>query len=601
MAVINGGYDPDTLNGGGGNDVLRGKANHDVLYGGGGADSLYGGTGNDSLYGQAGADSLDGGTGNDLLDGGTGNDLLFGEAGADTLYGGNGNDTIHAGTGADTLYGGTGKDMLIGEAGADTLYGGNGNDMLHGGNGADSLYGGGDNDRIYGGNNNDELDGGTGNDYIDGGSGYDIVYQGGSSAEYSVRVLDNNSIELRDTAPNTNGDFGRDTLVGVERIFFKLKAYDAYDVLTGGATADSLRNSGVEKTIMIGGGGNDTLWSGANNDILHGGTGHDIIDGDRGNDYIDGGVGYDVVNQGGSRTEYNIRIFDNNSIQLQHTVPDFNANMPSTGKKNFGTDTLVRVDRIKFYTGGVYDVVKGSIGNDKLSATQNWSIIIGWDGNDTLNGGTGNDHFRGGTGNDSINGGSGFDAVNQGGSHTEYNITILDNNSIKLRHTVTNNKNSGTDTLVGVERIYFDAGGAYDVVTGGAGNDTLSAGNAWSIIVGGGGNDLLNGKDNYFDTLHGGTGSDTLDGGRGKDILTGGTGADRFIFNSVADGLDTITDFNSAESDLIQISASGFGGITNTNDFSFNSANNTLSFKQDQIAILQGVTTFNVATSLVLA
>ena len=85
------------------------------------------------------------------------------------------------------------------------------------------------------------------------------------------------------------------------------------------------------------------------------------------------------------------------------------------------------------------------------------------------------------------------------------------------------------------------------------------------------------------------------------DILTGGTGADRFIFNSVADGLDTITDFNSAESDLIQISASGFGGITSTNDFSFNSANNTLSFKQNQIAILQGVTTFNVATSLVLA
>ena len=75
----------------------------------------------------------------------------------------------------------------------------------------------------------------------------------------------------------------------------------------------------------------------------------------------------------------------------------------------------------------------------------------------------------------------------------------------------------------------------------------------------------------------------------------------RFIFNSVADGVDTITDFNSAESDLIQISATGFGGITNTNDFSFNSSNNTLSFRQDQIAVLEGVTTFDVATSLVLA
>ena len=365
------------------------------------------------------------------------------------------------------------------------------------------------------------------------------------------------------------------------------------------------------------------LYGKGGNDTLYGKGGNDVLIGDLGNDIINGGVGYDVAYQGGSHTDYDIRILDNNSIELQHTVPN-------TNNKNFGTDTLVGVERIFFaLSGGVYDVLTGGAGNDTLYADKAWSIMIGGGGKDTLwgsagndtlkggagndwlwggagydtlHGGTGNDVLEGGAGNDYINGGVGYDRVNQGGNYSEYNMRILDNNSIELQHTVpnTNNKNFGTDTLVGVERIFFDIG-TYDVVTGGAGNDNLSAGKAWSIIVGGGGNDRLNGKDNNFDTLHGGGGNDTLVGGRGKDILTGGTGADRFIFNSVADGLDTITDFNSAESDLIQISASGFGGITNTNDFSFNSANNTLSFKQDQIAILQGVTTFDAATSLVLA
>jgi Ca2+-binding RTX toxin-like protein len=62
------------------------------------------------------------------------------------------------------------------------------------------------------------------------------------------------------------------------------------------------------------------------------------------------------------------------------------------------------------------------------------------------------------------------------------------------------------------------------------------------------------------DTLTGGTGNDTITGGLGNDTLTGGAGADLFIFNSLADGIDTITDFNPAEGDKILISASGFGG-----------------------------------------
>jgi len=45
------------------------------------------------------------------------------------------------------------------------------------------------------------------------------------------------------------------------------------------------------------------------------------------------------------------------------------------------------------------------------------------------------------------------------------------------------------------------------------------------------------------DVLLGGPGDDDLTGGPGNDTLTGGTGADRFLYESIADGDDVITDF----------------------------------------------------------
>jgi serralysin len=57
------------------------------------------------------------------------------------------------------------------------------------------------------------------------------------------------------------------------------------------------------------------------------------------------------------------------------------------------------------------------------------------------------------------------------------------------------------------------------------------------------------------DILTGGASNDALTGGYGKDILTGGLGADRFIFKSLADRGDRITDFNASQGDKIDVSA----------------------------------------------
>lgn len=73
-----------------------------------------------------------------------------------------------------------------------------------------------------------------------------------------------------------------------------------------------------------------------------------------------------------------------------------------------------------------------------------------------------------------------------------------------------------------------------DRLEGAAGDDLLDGGNGKDILVGGDGNDRL----------LGGNGKDMLVGGNGSDTLTGGNGKDVFVFTSLQEGLDTITDLS---------------------------------------------------------
>ena len=104
---------------------------------------------------------------------------------------------------------------------------------------------------------------------------------------------------------------------------------------------------------------------------------------------------------------------------------------------------------------------------------------------------------------------------------------------------------------------------------GGSGNDTISGNSANNVLTGNGG-------------------MDTLVGGFGNDNLTGGAGADTFVFNSLSEGIDTITDFAYWDVDKIQVSASGFGiGVGDYNKFSFESYTGSLYFDGTQFASIQ--------------
>ncbi|NJO49132.1 MAG: tandem-95 repeat protein [Leptolyngbyaceae cyanobacterium RM2_2_4] len=162
------------------------------------------------------------------------------------------------------------------------------------------------------------------------------------------------------------------------------------------------------------------------------------------------------------------------------------------------------------------DIVVGTNGDDILNGFSDVDVLRGLGGNDIINGGSSRDVMRGDSGNDVLNGGSGNDDMRAGSGND-----IL-------------NGGSGHDLMLG--------GTENDILNGGLGNDRLYGEAGRDTLDGGDGNDRLHsGLGN--DILRGGRGDDLLIGEIGKDTLTGGQGRDQFIYTSIRDFGDVITDF----------------------------------------------------------
>lgn len=151
----------------------------------------------------------------------------------------------------------------------------------------------------------------------------------------------------------------------------------------------------------------------------------------------------------------------------------------------------------------------------------------------TVFGGLGDDMFLAGRLADTFNGDSGSDTVD---------FRHLGAVQIALDGTLENLGYAKDDTYTSIENIQGSAIGA----------DTLRGDAGRNLLFGNGGADILDGSG----------GDDRLIGGLGRDVLTGGAGNDVFVYNSAADGGDTLTDFDyvAGNNDVIWISARGFGG-----------------------------------------
>ncbi|MFN6496353.1 MAG: hypothetical protein RMX65_004845 [Nostoc sp. DedQUE01] len=340
--------------------------------------------------------------------------------------------------------------------------------------------------------------------------------------------------------------------------------------------SDYTLNGEADNDYLMGQGGNNKLYGNSGDDTLEGGDGNDYLSGGVGNDIINGGNGFDTAFYTGQVTDYLVSFTSNGKVQVIDTV---------TGNGNEGTDILSGVEQINFAGNGVTRIVTGTAANDNLTNDIYWSMMFGGDGDDTITAAYGNDTLVGGNGRDSLNGGAGYDTAVYTGQVTDYAVSFLSDGEVQVIDTVSGNGNEGIDTLSGVEQINFAGNGVTRIVTGNGGNDNLINDKYWSMMYGGDGND----------TLTAAYGNDTLVGGNGNDVLTGGTGADKFVFNSVSQGIDVIKDFRSKEDAIIIDSR--FGVISST-QFSFDPSNGALSFNGQQFATLENATNFTIFIDL---
>jgi len=257
-------------------------------------------------------------------------------------------------------------------------------------------------------------------------------------------------------------------------------------------------------TIVEGQGlaGDDYLIGNKSSNALFGLAGDDTLEGGSGLDTLDGGAGVDTASYSNSSAAVTISL------------------SPGSGTAGDAEgDVLINVENI---IGSDYD--------DSLSGNSLSNHLEGGNGNDTLIGGLGADILDGGEGTDSVNYASSTQGV-----------------TIKLGPGTGVGGEAAGDQLIGIENVI--GSGEKDKLIGNRADNILDGGDGPDRLIGKGGND----------TLIGGDRGDVFVGGRGVDVLTGGKGPDKFRFNSLQDGIDTILDFESGK-DLILVKGSKFGG-----------------------------------------
>ncbi|MHC0062040.1 beta strand repeat-containing protein [Nostoc sp. UIC 10890] len=564
-------------------DNVIGTINNDTLKGDGQKNQLTGLTGNDLIDGRGGDDLIDGGQGRDTLLGGAGNDIIKGSQGNDSINGGVGTDTVD--------YSKLGQTITLSEVGTVKKAGGLGQDTLS------------QVEKII-------ADASVANNTIDASASLAGV---SITVNLQSQTLTANNVPGLGTLPFTVVNF--DDVIGTNES----------DFIAG----DSQSNK------LTGLAGNDTFKGSRGNDSINGGKGFDTVDySSLGRRITLSGVGT-VEKAGGFGTDTVFQVerviadasVANNTIDASQSllgVPadaDLQAQTISAlNVPNLGTLTFNVVNFVNVIGTINNDTLKGDSQNNQLTGLAGDDLIDGRGGNDSIDGGLGNDTLFGGAGDDTFKGSRGNDSIDGGDGTDTADYSRL-GRAITLSGvgTITKAGGFGTDQVLKVETVIADASVANNTIdssqslagvsvianlqeqTISALNvpslgtitfnvlnfDNLIGTNASDSITGDSQNNRLEGKDGN-DTISAGFGNDSIIGGEGNDVLSGGFGADKFIFNSLKDGLDTIKDYNFGQSDVIQVSKTGFG-TTSLSDFSYDNTNGNLSFQGTQFAFLENL------------
>ena len=546
-----------------GANVITGGSGNDVIDGGGGADVINAGAGSDTVTLRGSETSVDGGAGSDLLilNAGTsvtalnfsvaaGNDQTSGDSvavsnfenldaaavttalnvtgssAANTITTGSGDDTVDSGGGADVISTGAGNDTvnyrgteaaIDAGSGSDTLVlrasGGtttidlsvaSGSDQTSGDSVAVSNFENVDASilsaaqgiTIIGSTAANNLIGGAGADTIDGGGGADIV-NAGSGAD---------TVSFYGAEISIDGGSGNDTLVlaatgGITTVDFSVAA--GADQTVGDAVSvvnfENLNASIVATALTV------TGSSAAN--VITTGSGNDTIDGGGGADTISAGAGNDTV------TYYNSEVSIDggngvNTLALRAVTTVNLGNIDQTSGDAVAVSNFQNVDASALSSGVS---ITGSVGANTIIGSSGNDIIDGGGGSDIINAGTGNDTVTYRGAETSIDGGAGSDTLTiaSGATLTAINFAVASgfDQTVGDSANVTNFENLDASAVTTALNVTGSA--AANVITTGAGNDTIDGGGGADVINAGGGNDTVSyyGSESVID---GGGGSNTL-------------------------------------------------------------------------------------------
>lgn len=216
------------------------------------------------------------------------------------------------------------------------------------------------------------------------------------------------------------------------------------------------------------------------------------------------------------------------------------------------SDLLTSIERVvgsgrdDTLTGSGSVTLDGGAGSDLLVAESSGVVLLGGVGDDTLDA-----TFATGGFADYSNAAGGFVGTIGSGEH----LDVIDGDGGRdvLINIVKFVGSNNADTIFGTaenNNLDIDGNKGNDSITGSDGNDTLSGGDGNDTLFGAVGNDALSG----------GNGDDALNGAEGDDQLIGDAGADIFAFSK---GMDTISDFNLADGDRVDLT---YFQITNYTD-----------------------------------
>ena len=307
-----------------------------------------------------------------------------------------------------------GNDVVYGQRGNDTLLGGDGNDYLYGGYGPyrgsfiftfgrgiyENLNSG--DDLIYGQNGNDFIFGENGSDYLVGGAGDDQV-NGGSDIDTAGFTGSLSQYSFSGTGPSivitdlVLGRDGTDNISYVEFLRFSDQTISTNSLPTY-ALATSMANVNEGSTAIF------TL------------TSTNVAAGTRVAYTLSGVSAADI--QGGSLSG-TTTVGSNDQATISVALTSDNLTE--------GAETLTVTAAGKTASTNVNDTSRGS------------------------NGTSGNDIFRISSGSNSIEGGAGSDTVQYQTTRSAASVTYSNG-------TITVSKASGTDRIIGVERIDFTDG-----------------------------------------------------------------------------------------------------------------------------------------------